>query len=181
MNPRDKRNRAGPPIISMLYMKKFEQGHLRKKGTLYSNIGTVFISVLGIRTKETTKTAKMKIKTNKERVTSWLIRNEILQNFSRGRCWFFPLLPSLLGRGESCFFVPGHFGSLDCCYLWWILAKVCSFSCSLFVIFWEQSDVNTTGWGWRMDIYAEDTTLSLSSDWKTMPSLNQTLSLGLSE
>ena len=179
MNPRDKRNRAGPPIISMLYMKKFEQGHLRKKETLYSNIGTVFISVLGIR--ETTKTAKMKIKTNKERVISWLTRNEILQNFSRGRSWFFPLLPSLLGRGESWFFVPGHFGSLDCCYVWWILAKVCSISCSLFVIFWEQSDVNTTGWGWRLDIYAEDTTLSLSSDWKTMPSLNQILSLGLSE
>ena len=30
-----------------------------------------------------------------------------------------------------------------------------------------------------MDIYADDTTLSLSSNWKTVQSLNQTLSLDL--
>ena len=77
MNPRDKRNRAGPPIISMLYMKKFEQGHLQEKETLYSNIGTVFISVLGIRTKETTKTAKMKIKTNKQRTCNIVAYTEL--------------------------------------------------------------------------------------------------------
>ena len=32
-----------------------------------------------------------------------------------------------------------------------------------------------------MDIYADDTTLSLSSNWKTMPLLNQSLSQDLSE
>ena len=32
-----------------------------------------------------------------------------------------------------------------------------------------------------MDIYADDTTLSLSSNWKTLPLLNQSLSQDLSE
>ena len=84
MNPRDKRNRAGPAIISMLYMKKFEHGHLWKKALYFRH--SVHKCCLYQEKKNNNKSKKENKNKKQERVISWPITNEILQDLSIGKC-----------------------------------------------------------------------------------------------